>query len=1428
MANKLTAITTQYRTYKVDQVLTHTQLNESIAFFEDQDRLTRVFLNGVGLVCGFRTKLLSNPTRVSIRQGVGVTTDGDLLKLLEDIPNESAKSLVDGDLEYSHYHAFEDIHGNYPRFLNGENRINLWEIVPESKKADTDLPLQNLEGLSEKVVVLYLETYAKEADLCGGIDCDNQGVEQVARLRVLLTDKEGADYLMSKDTVYEKIDIKSVYASLQKVKLKRVLLSKANTQKLQKLEDSYYAAINSLNLNQLKSGIKAISDFLGLNKNIESYINQFALKPHPKFVNQFQYDYDWLKDVVDTYHEIIDQLFNLNTTCLPDIKAFPKHLMLGIVGDTRPYAQYRHSFYKSPITGDSRLTAKLHLLVERLYLLLKLYRKSATTLRITPSQQRGRLGDKAIPVYYKSNPTLLNHWSYEKTAKGFQEDIYQYEREVDPATNEVKFEPLEYDVSNYDFYRVEGHIGQDYQRALIKIQDMVSTYNLDFDVKALSIDQVLENIKMEDYKCHFEDLMVLLEAWNDEISCITGKISKFFSSLDIKKLLAANTSTNPPPSPAIREEAVATAKPSEKSKQMTLEKLATLIKSGKITLAEAQRLYPYLFESTKDYKTKTRTSIQDSISKNINKDTEALGIVFDSSIKSRTETYYSYNDIKVAAEKEAINYIKDINITADYKATFIDKPIEIIAASYDISNYIPERLFELDNTYIGKYETSIESLCLKLNEFSKRIEKLDLNDRLKSFYQSQALYYTSICCAANKLKILQAEIEARKKIILEGLQLNKFIEHHPGLEHQAGVPKGGTFVMVYYTQPARTGNQFTIGTALGSKEGTSRTSALESKIIDYNSLAKELNLFTDPTKLESDLDLLKERLSAGLQPSSLFELTMGQLKSNLKDKTVIADFMLPYRCCSDCNPINFIVPRPVVFLNLDEDTYCLGLDQAPVSFEVIPADGEIKTSEEIPGVIIGTSAISIDPALFPKAMLGQAISFTVNGETVNAELTVHQSPVFVLNLPDGPVSNPTLSLSASPVFEGAAYAWDFGDGTSSTDKNPQKTYQLPINEENKVTISLTITPTNGACPAEVTGEILFEQADEEVSLDLNPKEICRDRQTQPIPFEVTPENGVVDGEGVQLVSGKYVFNPHLVSTINLGKELNFTVNGESTDLVVRIFERPTVSFTASVARNPSNAAYRVTFTITSPFPSGTAYRWTIEDKTLEPTTSTTLVQDFSGDMDQITAFVTVDLNNLCEQAQSAVQTISLTTDNPEPGQCMEEGNTFIQTEAKRYGAFLNSPDFEKIDGWGQGILSQAIDVLVNTAREAQTYLEGKQNDFITEKITEQINNLVEYMIEMNSGNGPGMPPAKALYKVYIKLFYMLIKCQPEENFDINKDQFNKVMLRITETMKQLIEFKVIWDVEKDMAAYFEALIKVFTKAPYVQEAIREQMGLINS
>ena len=116
MATKLSEITTQYHTFEDNQVLTKDQLNEFIDYFEDQDRMSRIFLSGVGIVCGFELSLDSGKPSVTISQGAGVTTDGDLIKLRKNIAGSGLKSIDLSAVEYTHYKPFEDSFANYKFF----------------------------------------------------------------------------------------------------------------------------------------------------------------------------------------------------------------------------------------------------------------------------------------------------------------------------------------------------------------------------------------------------------------------------------------------------------------------------------------------------------------------------------------------------------------------------------------------------------------------------------------------------------------------------------------------------------------------------------------------------------------------------------------------------------------------------------------------------------------------------------------------------------------------------------------------------------------------------------------------------------------------------------------------------------------------------------------------------------------------------------------------------------------------------------------------------------------------------------------------------------------------------------------------------------------------------------------------------------------
>ena len=64
---KLVDVSTQYSKFNKNQVLTETQLNGFLDYFDDQGRLTRTSLSGVGIVCGFKVSLTEDG--ITITQG---------------------------------------------------------------------------------------------------------------------------------------------------------------------------------------------------------------------------------------------------------------------------------------------------------------------------------------------------------------------------------------------------------------------------------------------------------------------------------------------------------------------------------------------------------------------------------------------------------------------------------------------------------------------------------------------------------------------------------------------------------------------------------------------------------------------------------------------------------------------------------------------------------------------------------------------------------------------------------------------------------------------------------------------------------------------------------------------------------------------------------------------------------------------------------------------------------------------------------------------------------------------------------------------------------------------------------------------------------------------------------------------------------------
>ena len=527
MSAKLSTITTQYRRFTKNQVLTEGNLNEVVDFFDDQDRLSRIYLSGVGIVCGLYPAYNESQKTITITQGTGITTDGDLFKIYQTDVLGNKK--IDFDSKtYTHCKIYDNTKAAYkPFFYDGSNKqLPLFELLTEEQQKKEKDPYFALAEFSsntkfeikEAVVLLYLESYEKESDLCVSLSCDNQGLEIVGNYKVLIVSKTVAAQIMSHDSMIGKINYVNLYHTLPELKSNRIVLKKEDFAHLEAIKQNFTKGIFKNNVvknlqdgyNKLLTGLNMPLVLDAVQKKITELFN---FQGDPVLPPDFQYRYDLLNDLVDTYNETKALLLDINDSyCSPDINAFPKHLMLGELIKTQPCFEFRHDFYKSPQLTGENLTAcndclegdknseekdvkdeiqicygentarqRMYSLILRTAELLENYNPVYDFIKITPSLQMGKLGKKAIPFYNNVNDSLIKAWDFDKTILGLQRNNVSYH---DDLLNTKK--PLEIHLDS-DFYRIEGHQGRNYKEALKAIQQIRLDNGLGFNIMILAV-----------------------------------------------------------------------------------------------------------------------------------------------------------------------------------------------------------------------------------------------------------------------------------------------------------------------------------------------------------------------------------------------------------------------------------------------------------------------------------------------------------------------------------------------------------------------------------------------------------------------------------------------------------------------------------------------------------------------------------------------------------------------------------------------------------------------------------------------------------------------------------------------------------------------------------------------------------------------------
>ncbi|WP_299899256.1 PKD domain-containing protein [uncultured Aquimarina sp.] len=1084
---RLEEITTQYRSFVDDQVLTAEQLNTIIEYFEDQNRLIRICLSGVGIVCGLDV-LYEENSSIIISDGCAVTTDGDLVKYLSKT--------------YTHIKVFEDSEANYSKFdtINTIHEL----ITTEESETTESLALSELEDINDKVVVLYLENFAKEETPCTSTDCDTQGQEQVANIRILLVSKNDAKTIsnQSNDPIFSKHSTTKKFINLPELAVKRIILTNqyivdnsgntvisqnSNTTNYYRLKKSYYDVIKSTSIiTDLKKAItRLFTDFRtlldtdslevnsikGIIDNIDGLFD-FSINDIPIDI---QYRYDLLKDLISTYTEIKCLLFDLRWVCCPNRNAFPKHLLLGELVPEESYLECRHSFYPSSIITDGKEKwLEIRNLILRMHYMLEEYRitpSAFTAIKVTPSRDYDEdLSKRSIPYYFSTSKNLIQNWNYTKTKK-FQEDQNLGYRSSNLSSNDTIQNPLDYNIDTNDFYRIEGHLGKDYRTAIKDLDTIKTEKGLAFDIKVLSIDEALESLDLSDYKCQFEDLNAVLKAWRAEQNCLNASVARFFSGFSLQdkgkhKYYRVNSFETNNTGLVAEERSFLAPIALDTSRTASINILA--LETNFANIGGFETVY----------------NVDTVVEENIIKEEDVLGKFIDKAFKEKPEG--SAEDIIAVIKKDIA---EDPVISAwetEIKEVAIDQPAEILAHTKVATRYIPNSVEEMEPQRINDYKITIESLCEKVEAYKKRTTGLlysqASNYQRTGFEQQYALLLNQLsinCCAAEKIEILLDEIQKRKEEVLSQKLLSKFVEKNSGLEHKAGVRPGGTFVMVYRGRTKTQGLSIANNAFLSLAPVTNAVTPLSFSAINNPITLNPLtNINTNSLALNPILPELSVANLTGL--NDLFSVPI----SNVTENTVVADFSLPYMCCSDCAPTAFIIPKQPVSLRLPVDHICLHNETAPIPFEVVPVDGIVAASvdeSQNGGVVQIDGRFFFDASQVTEELLGNEIAFTVNDQITDAKITVFKRPEFDFENSEPRYSNDNTIASVNFTVQGVnlptgvTYFWDFGDNTlpdNRTDENPRHEFKLPVNDDNLVTVTLTIT--NGKCSHDVSHDIQFE------------------------------------------------------------------------------------------------------------------------------------------------------------------------------------------------------------------------------------------------------------------------------------------------------------------------------------------------------------------
>lgn len=1148
-----------YPIFEADQVLTNNHLNDTVNYLDRQSRLSRVRLIGNGIVCGLDVTVTDESITVS--DGHGITSQGYLIEHCQQV--------------YTHYtdytspdipHSLNPINGCHdePAALPLYGVDGLFELLP-SDPSNTDKKQLGSLKKEEYVVILLLEAAQVRLKNCDTNDCNDKGGRLDFRVKPLLVHASllnGGDESIFNTVLLKRFGVPAHSTLENGEQILQAFYDIVDNDTLTLLEqnltrswDRYAGLLGLPAANPFeKLDLRAIRDKFSYRRGNFHYI---------------QYFYDFIDDLIKAFREFSDKAQNFSGTCGGNEYAFPLHLALGLASETTRFGHwdnYRQYFVPVHyIYGQRHLKDEVTLLLQRMKFMVAEFDVSlpakSQSLQITPTYMgKEPLSDRCVPFYYRRED--LDKW-WKSTHN-------------QPNTDTATSNALLYDIEPFNAFRIEGHVGKQYAKALSDIVAERDTYNLPFDVVALSAVD-LEQIKNgNEVTCNVQDLESDYTVLIAGLLCRVEQILTFVGNLRPKRDVVVGDISIP-----------------------------DAIKTSKATPARTF--------SRKITSIKQELSAQKKASIPIvDRKTNYIAMVVDPGADDKTAG--DDNEVKLMdfVAKDIGTFLITDRRLFEYILPKPDMLLVFLQQLNAIFGYLFENdLKEFDvtayNALWDKYQSTVGTI-IKAAETSE-------NEKLKNYFapENNNVLFN---CTNEELFALKEEYNKRLDRYQEAVTFAKYFEKHKGFEHKAGVPKGGTFVLVY--QPAAPRYSTIIPDR--DLQFVAQPIEISRPIATTKIQTATTKLLASDRKIYTDAVSLIERLNLGSVASKVLdELKRREeeekQQSQLPGGVVIADFYVPYLCKSTCPPIAYVFPplpeepdepdtpeEEVAAVAIEPAVFCIK-DTNKYVIKASPAGGKLTLNGQ-----------ENDSTIVPAAL--GAGTFTIkytlsSGNTAEAQFTIQESIDASFEIDKATYSdrekNWQLTLKSSSSNSAVSKSQWLMDGKPIAENTPQVTQLLTPNNP-KAVISHTIHESICGTAAQ---DRTFIRDDQSQTIASKEESVTIPVNTSGTITLVSAPNGVTAKQGALVVLPVQMARDGLRG----GIIAYYYTNGDQVTLATLTFTLGTVAtgnaaFEVSIAlpdrglilTRPRRADLIVNIALKALADGGTS-TWTVNGKAVKATTS---------------------------------------------------------------------------------------------------------------------------------------------------------------------------------------------------------------------------------